>query len=52
MPRRKTYAEKIAALKPTPGKREALFDPETEGLCLRTSLAGAKSLYIVAKERG
>ena len=52
MPRRKTYAEKIAGLEPTPGKRETLFDPETEGLCLRTSLAGAKSLYVVAKERG
>ena len=52
MPRRKTYAEKIAALKPTRGKREILFDPETEGLCLRTSLAGAKALYVVAKARG
>ena len=52
MPRRKTYALKIAALKPTIGERQTLFDPETEGLCLRTSLAGAKAFYVIAKVRG
>lgn len=49
MARRKSYARTIAGLKPEKGKRSHLFDPETKGLCLRTSLAGAKAFYVVAK---